>query len=66
MQTLESVTQQADRARLAILKRKSIRYALAKELGLPSVICGTVAGWSEVRIRALAEEYADSLSHSSI
>ena len=57
MNTLEYVTKQADKARRGILDRKRIRYALAKELGLPSALCQTVAGWSEVRIRALADEY---------
>ena len=57
METLEYVTKQADKARLAILDRKRLRYALAKELGLPSALCQTVAGWSEVRIRALSDEY---------
>lgn len=57
METLDYIIKQTDKARRAILERKRLRYSLAKELGLPSAICGTVAGWSEVKIRALADEY---------
>ena len=63
MENLNNMEAQVTRRYEGILKRRRARYQLAKELGLPAQYAGTIAGWSEKKIRAVAKEYHNQ--HSS-
>lgn len=51
------VKERIEKNRVALLARRRRQYALGRKLGLPSHEAQAVAAWSELRIRAFAEEY---------
>lgn len=57
MDIVQNLQEQVDRRASGILSRRKVRYRLCKSLGLTSEMAGIACGWSEVRIRTLADEY---------
>lgn len=57
MENLAEIEQRIEGRVKNILSRRKVRYHLAKKLGLTSEMAGIACGWSEARIRALADEY---------
>ena len=57
MENLTNIAEQVTRRYEGVLKRRRARYQLAKDLGLPAQYAGTIAGWSEKKIRAVAKDY---------
>jgi len=57
MENLAAIEQAIESRMKNIASRRKVRYHLAKKLGLTSEMAGMACGWSEARIRTLAEEY---------